>query len=117
MNETDRPCRRQKVNGGVQGGYVVLRIMAGWGRGVAPPRVPEGVELPNGRRLNSYRLMHQGRQPVVARMLRYGYILQKTYRFLPITTDLAQVLHCVRESDACPIRSCADADSRRVALR
>ena len=41
MNETDRSCRRQKVNGGVQGGYVVSRIVAGWDGVSHPPEFPK----------------------------------------------------------------------------
>ena len=74
--------------------------------------VREGVDLPKGRGFINYRLMRTGPEPVNIRMLRHGNILQKIHRFLSMATALAQLLHCVTESDACPIGSCADADSR-----
>ena len=81
--------------------------------------VREGVDLPQGRRFVNYRLTRTGPEPVDTRMLRHGNILQKSCYFLSMATALAQLLHCVTESDACPIGSCADADSRlwQIALR
>ena len=81
--------------------------------------VREGVDLPKGRRFVSYRLMRTGPEPVNIRMLRHGNILQNSCGFLSMATALAQLLHCVTELGACPIGSCADADSRswQIALR
>jgi len=45
-------------------------------------------------------------------MLRDRYILAESYVFLPMLDRLAQVLHCLMESVACPMALCADADSR-----
>jgi hypothetical protein len=50
--------------------------------------------------------------PVPIRMLRTGYIPQKSYHFSAMTDPLAQLLHCVMETVACPMDPCADADSR-----
>jgi hypothetical protein len=52
------------------------------------------------------------RTPLASRMLRGGYMSQISYHFLAMADQLAQLLHCVRESDACPICVRADADSR-----
>ena len=57
-------------------------------------------------------LMRARRTPVVARMLRDGYISRKSCDFLPMADRLAHILHCLMESVACPMASCADADSR-----
>jgi hypothetical protein len=45
-------------------------------------------------------------------MWRDGYIPHKTDDFLVIADRLAQLLHCLMESVACPMEQCADADSR-----
>ena len=52
------------------------------------------------------------RSPVIVRMLRDGDMSQKSYHFLPMADRLAQLLHCLMESVACPMASCAEADSR-----
>ena len=45
-------------------------------------------------------------------MLRQGYIPHKSYDFFVIADRLAQLLHCLRETVACPMEQRADADSR-----
>jgi len=45
-------------------------------------------------------------------MLRDGDMSQKSYHFLAMVDHLAQLLHCLMKSVACPMASCADADSR-----
>ena len=52
------------------------------------------------------------RSPVIVRMLRDGDMSQESYHFLPMADHLAQLLHCLMESVACPMASCAEADSR-----
>jgi hypothetical protein len=49
---------------------------------------------------------------VLARMLRPGYIPQKSYHILAETAALAQLLHCLMQCAACPMDPCAEADSR-----
>ena len=49
------------------------------------------------------------RPPVVSRMLREGYMSQESYHFLAMADHLAQLLHCLMKSVACPIGAC---DSR-----
>ena len=43
------------------------------------------------------------RLPVVSRMLREGYMSQESYHFLAMADHLAQLLHCLMKSVACPI--------------
>jgi len=45
-------------------------------------------------------------------MLRPGYSLQKSYRIPAMVAALAQLLHCVGESVACPMGPRASGDSR-----
>jgi hypothetical protein len=52
------------------------------------------------------------RPPAIARMLRDGDMVQESYHFLTMADRLAQLLHCLMKSVACPIASCAVADSR-----
>src|ERR1700720_1583513 len=52
-----------------------------------------------------------------SRMLRSGYSLQKSYPISAMTAPLAQLLHCVVESVACPMGLRANADSRTGAER
>lgn len=66
---------------------------------------------PNKGFLNGF-LTCVDRTPAGARMLRQGYIPHKTYDFFVIADRLAQLLHCLMETVACPIEQCADADSR-----
>src|ERR1700686_5937069 len=47
------------------------------------------------------------------RMLRLFYIPQESCRFSTVAAPLAQLLHCMVESVACPMDLCADADSLR----
>jgi hypothetical protein len=102
----------------------VMRVPRGASLGRADPelvKLSAPVLLPSAPDLCVWRLeepyinnilIRAHRASVVVRMLRAGYMSQKSYHFLTRLDRLAQVLHCLMETVACPMGRCADADSR-----
>jgi hypothetical protein len=56
-------------------------------------------------------LLEAARVLAAQQWLRVSYIPPKTYVFFSLRVHLAQLLHCLMETVACPMAPCADADS------